>query len=145
MKTIITYFFILFVGITIGAVGMYMLMGDNDARDVTGEVAVRQVSGAKIEQRDVRADNRSITMRTIAEGKGEAVTEIPANVVPAAREWLESNNVVQPLIGYEYGSGGSHSFFGAMYLRRKGRFAAGGGILGSSEKIGILASFQYTF
>ncbi len=135
----------IFVGITVGAVSMYLLMGNDDARDVTSEVAVRQVSGAKIEHRDVRADNRSITMRTIAEGKGEALTEIPANVVPAAKEWLESNNVIQPLVGYEYGSGGGHPLFGMMYLRRKGQFAAGGGILGSSERIGVLASFQYTF
>lgn len=144
MKTIISHTIAFVVGVVVGAVGIHAL-GDSEPRNIADQVAVRQVSGAKIEHRDVRADNRAISFRTVAKGEGEAVTEIPATAVPAARDWLERRNVIQPMIGYEYGRDGGRALFGAMYLRRKGPFAAGGGVIGSADRVGVLATFHYAF
>jgi hypothetical protein len=105
---------------------------------------VTHVSGKRIEHRDIRVDAKSISFRTIAEGKGEALVKIDKTIVPEAREWMNRVHAIQATVSLEYNNG-FFSEYGVMYWRRMGRLAVGAGARGSARSAAIEAGVMILF
>jgi hypothetical protein len=95
MKPFTSHALAFIVGAVVGVVGTHALLGDRESRDMTGDVTVRQVSGERIAHHDVTVGRNAITFRTTAEGKGEALTEIPKRLVPERVNGWTSVNAFQ--------------------------------------------------
>lgn len=130
-------------GVLFGAAGMfYFYPTDNNIN--TNEITVKQVSGEKITHSKFESSGGNVSFTTTAEGKGVIETTIPANIIPEADAWMNKNNCIQPLAGYEYGET-SGPVFGALYSRRFGGFAAGGGFTCGKKSVTVLVSGSIHF
>lgn len=105
------------------------------------EVTVTQVSGEKITHSKFDYKKGTIKFSTVADGKGEIVTEIPKVNIPEARYWMQNNHALMGELLLT-----DRRIYGVSYMRRWNNFSAGGGVLLSEQKFeGIKVQAQYWF
>lgn len=143
MNYIRNYMIVFFAGLLAGSIGMYWYNLPAPTTETEG-IKVIPVSGKRIEYRDIRLNAKSISFRTIAEGKGEACTEIAKTMVPEAREWMHRVHAIQATVSLEYNNG-FFPEYGMMYWRRMGRLAVGAGARGSARSAAIEAGVMILF
>jgi len=130
-------------GVLFGAAGMFYFLSPSKTVNVK-DITVKQVSGEPITHSKFDTGGGNIKFTTIAEGKGEIETTIPANIIPEADAWMNKNNCIQPIVGYEYGNL-KGPVAGILYSRRFGEFAAGGGVIGGRKSVTVLVSGSFHF
>lgn len=138
MRTIKTFLIAFLLGIAAGAASIYFLL--NQKPDTKAEVAVRQISGEKIEHSGFNFSGKNITFKTASDGKGEIETEIPKQLVPEAANWINRVQSVTLSYGYKFDHDGTAPYFGLQYGYRLSRIMLGGGVDFSRDFIGIKAS-----
>jgi len=143
MKRLRNYTLVFLLGLLAGSAGMYWYGLPEAGGEDTG-VTVTRLTGERIAHHDIKIQRNSITFRTTAEGKGEALTEIPKRLVPEAREWMDRVNAVQVTAALEW-SGGFFPEYGVMYWRRFGRLTAGAGARGSARSTALEAGVMVWF
>lgn len=126
-------------GVAAGAAAVIVLLHPVPATDSAG-IRVRQVSGDTITHSGLDVSGKSIKFHTMADGKGEAVTEIPKSRIPEAYSWINMVHSVNLLVGYTFGPHGAEPYAGLLYTRRFGRITLGGGVDLSYDFVGIHAA-----
>lgn len=143
MKRLRNYTLVFLIGLMAGSVGMYWYHLPAAGGEDQG-VTVTRLKGERIAHHDIKINRNSITFRTTAEGKGEALTEIPKRLVPEAREWMDRVNAVQVTAALEFNDG-FFPEYGVMYWRRFGRISAGAGARGSARSAALEAGVMVWF
>ncbi len=138
MKTIRLFIAAFLTGAFTGSVIAYFFLQQPGTS--TDEVKTTQISGEKITHNSFDFSGKSLKFKTIAEGKGEAATEIPKTLIPEANDWINRVHSITLSYGYKFDSSGIDPYIGVMYLYRFGRFSIGGGADASTDFIGIKAS-----
>jgi hypothetical protein len=140
----ITVPILLFIsGVLFGAAGMFYFLSPSKPVNVK-DITVKRLSGEPITHSKFETGGGNIKFTTTAEGKGEIETTIPANIIPEADAWMNKNNCIQPIAGYEYGDLNG-PVVGLLYSRRFGEFAAGGGVIGGRKSVTVLVSGSFHF
>lgn len=143
MKRLRNYTLVFLIGLMAGSTGMYWYHLPAAGGEDPG-VTVTRLTGERIAHHDIKVNRNSITFRTTAEGKGEALTEIPKRLVPEAREWMDKVNAVQVTASQEFYDG-FFPEYGVMYWRRFGWISTGAGVRGSARSAALEAGVMVWF
>ena len=128
-------------GIITGAAGLYLLLNFYTVKQSADFITIKQISGEKIIHDNYDFSGRSIKFKTIADGKGEAETEIPKTLIPEADNWMNCVQSINLSFGYvfDFGSRDITPYIGLSYGYRINRVTLGGGFDISKEFIGVKA------
>lgn len=125
-------------GVAVGFTTVYFIFYQPAlANDV---VKTTPISGEKIAHESFDFTGKKFTFKTISEGKGEVLTEIPKTLIPEADNWINRNQSITLSYGYMFDSDGVSPYFGVMYMYRCNRISFGGGADLSYNFIGVKAS-----
>lgn len=111
-------------GAAAGAAAVFGFFFFDNNKDTAG-ITIKQLSGEKINHESFDFSGEYISFHTIAEGQGEAATQIPKSLVPEAYNWMHRVHTVSVSVGFNLQDSGL--YYGAIYSRRFGRFSAGVG------------------
>ena len=128
-------------GIAAGFTAAYLLLHTSTAS--TGEIVTQQISGEKITHDSFDFTGNSFKFKTIAEGKGEASTEILKTLIPEANAWMTRIHSLTLSYGYKFDHDGATPYIGVMYGYRLDSVLLGAGVDGALDFIGVKASAGY--
>lgn len=132
-------------GIIIGIISMIIFFKHNELTDSIKTIETKQISGKKITHTNWDFKGKNIFYKTESEGKGVIETKIPKILIPEFNEWENKNNIIQISLLYLPYEDTTHSPIGISYLKRRGTFCFGGGVIFSKEILGLQVSGQYLF
>lgn len=120
---------------------MFYLL-NHEPEQKSDKVITKQLSGEKISHDNFKFSGKSISFKTVSEGKGEIETEIPKTLVPEAYDWINKVHNVTLSYGYMFDFTGKNSepYLGVLYGYRIGRVTLGGGFDFSSDFLGVKAA-----
>ena len=128
-------------GLLVGALSCFLLLTMTDKKQELKEVKVTQVSGEKIDHSNFDYSGATVKFNTVAQGKGEIITEIPKTNIPEAKAWIENTNAVMLELMLI-----DRRIYGLSYLKRWNNFSAGGGALVSADRFeGVKLQAEYWF
>lgn len=138
MKTLRISLMTFVAGIAAGFTAAYLLL--HKPVSSTDGIITRHISGDKILHEKFDFSGSKIKFKTVAEGKGEASTEIPKTLVPEANAWISKVNSLSFTYGYMFNGNNGVQYMGIMYGHRSGNVLLGGGIDLSTDFFGVKAS-----
>jgi hypothetical protein len=98
---------------------------NQDENYSVNSMSVKQISGDAIEHTKFSTTGSNISFTTTSHGSGVIETQIPKNMIPEAKNWIERINGISFVGGYSLNRQSSYS---VMYWRRFNRISIGAGM-----------------